>query len=177
MVTPMTHYTWQKELREIYESATLRFRDGVRDAEGCFSPDEKTALATIGLKPINVFDYVEDCVNHGEPDWETFVLVAAARRDYFLYEQNGESSGTNLDSSELPPKSDAMDGIEWLPRIIKKAECFLSGGLCNDIMYGCGGDRNFLKTNQIHPADFLRMIWAARGDQQKVLDFVKQHAA
>lgn len=67
-------------------------------------PRRKSALATIGLKPINVFDYIEDYVNRGEPDWETFLLVAAARRDYFLHEQNGEWSQEMLDSSELPPK-------------------------------------------------------------------------
>ena len=173
----MTHYSWQKELKDIYDAATLRFRDGTRDPEQCFSSDEKTALATIGLKPINVFDCIEDYVDRGEPDWETFVLIAAARRDYFLHEQNGEWSQAELDSSKLPSKTEAVEGIEWLPRITQKAECFLGGGLCSDIMYGCGGDRNFLKAHRIHPADFLRMIWAARGDQRKVLEFVKHHAA
>lgn len=173
----MTSYSWQRELKDIYDAATLRFRDGARDPDKCFSSDEKAALATIGLKPINVVDYIEDYVTRSEPDWESFLLVAAARRDYFLYEQNGEWLQAEVDSSKLPPKSEALEGIEWLPRIIQKAQRFLDGRLCSDIMYGCGGDRKFLIAHRVHPADFLRMVWAARGDQKKVLQSLKHHGA
>ena len=76
-------------------------------------------------------------------------------------------------ASELPPKDAELGGIRWLPRLIRKATCFLEGGLCHEIMYCCGGDRNFFKKHGIHPADFLREIWASKGNEEKILAFVQ----
>jgi hypothetical protein len=43
------------------------------------------------------------------------------------------------------------------------------------MMFGCGGDRKFLRENgEINPADFLRHVWAAAGDLSKVTEFVKK---
>jgi hypothetical protein len=75
--------------------------------------------------------------------------------------------------SDLPAKAAEMDGIPWLPRLIAKAEAKLRGEMDDDTMYGCGGDRDFLEQHKIHPADFLRVVWAARGDKDRVLRFVK----
>ena len=47
----------------------------------------------------------------------------------------------------------------------------------SDIMYSCGGDLNFLKNNgDIHPADFLRQVWAAGEDDQKLASWVAAQA-
>jgi len=173
----MTHYTWQQDLKVIYDRVTDRFRGGERNADACVAAEEKSALASIGLQPINVFDYVEDFVPRGEPDWETFLLVAAARRDYFLHEQDRITTTEELRSEELPERAAVLGGIPWLPRIIRKAQCFLEGGLCSDIMFGCGGDRQFLKEHEIHVADFLRVVWAARGDETKILKYVQDRAS
>lgn len=169
----MDNLSWTKTLRSIYDKALSLYQLGHRDSEKFFTPGEKQFLASVGLKPIHVFDFVEDFAGEGVPDWETFLLIAAARRDYFLYAQKGQFNEREMDSSELPPRREELGGIEWLPRIIMKARCFLEGGLCHDIMYCCGGDRNFLRTHNIHPADFLREVWASHGDNQKVLDFVR----
>jgi hypothetical protein len=164
---------WTKRLHETYDKALSLYREGNRDLASYFSTEETSALASMGLKPINVYDFVEDFASWGEPDWDTFLLIAAARRDYFLYMQKGELSGAEISESDLPPKNAQLEGIPWLPRIIRKARCFLEGGLCHDIMYCCGGDRKFLRERGIHPADFLREVWAARGDDAKILAFVK----
>lgn len=168
---------WTHGLHTIYDSAVKKYRDGLRDLDAYFDGDEVRFLASIGLRPIHVYDYAEDFVRYGEPDWDTALLVMAARRDFFLYEQHGETNTAEISADELPPKTAEMDGIVWLPRILAKARCFLHGGLCHDIMYGCGGDRKFLKTHAIHPADFLRVVWAARGDDAKILEFVRKSGA
>ncbi|MDB6028134.1 MAG: hypothetical protein JWM68_4357 [Verrucomicrobiales bacterium] len=41
-------------------------------------------------------------------------------------------------------------------------------------MYLCGGDRPFLKSVNVEPADFLRVVWSAGDDNQKVIDYVRQ---
>ena len=167
-------YNWTEKLRPIYDKAVDLYRNGQRGDATYFTEQEIASLASIGLKPINVYDHAEDLVKYGEPGWDTFLLVAAARRDYFLYEQNGQPNFSEIDASDLPPKDAEFGGVRWLPRIIRKARCFLEGGLCHDIMYGCGGDRNFLKEHDVHAADFLRGVWAAHGDEQKVLAFLRK---
>jgi hypothetical protein len=165
---------WTSRLRGLYDKAVAFQRGGETDLAKYFTDEEKSFLASIGLKPINVYDFAEDFADGGEPDWDTFLLVAAARRDFFLHEQNGQPNPRELDASELPARKATLGGIEWLPRIIKKARCFLEGGLCHDIMYCCGGDRNFLRKHNLHPADFLRVVWASQGDDQRVLAFVQK---
>ena len=91
--------------------------------------------------------------------------------------QKGVESTKVVKPADLPPKDEALDGIVWLPRIIAKAEAKLRGEMDPDIMYGCGGDRAFLSKHNIHPADFLREVWAAKGDAQQVLAYVKSTKA
>jgi hypothetical protein len=165
---------WTKNLRAVYDKAISLYRVGNRNDATYFSDEEKSFLSSIGLRPINVYDYVEDFVTSAEPDWDTFLLIIAARRDYFLFEQKGAGNPAEILPDELPPKRAMLEGIPWLPRIIRKARCFLEGALCHDIMYSCGGDRHFLREYGLHPADFLRAVWAAKGDDQKMVAFVKQ---
>lgn len=170
----MHSYLWTRRLRELYDKAVDLYRGGNRDPDSYFTAEEVAWLASVGLRPINLYDWAEDMVSAGEPDWNSVLLIAAARRDYFLVHQRGVTATSVTESSELPPKDAELDGIPWLPRIMAKASCFLRGGLCHEIMYGCAGDRRFLKEHDIHPADFLRAVWASGGDQTKLLAFVKR---
>jgi hypothetical protein len=173
----MSSYLWTRTLREIYDKAGQLYKEGNRDLDSYFSAEETAFLSSIGLRPINLFDYAEDMNSYGEPYWNTVLLMAAARRDYFLYHQHGITSSVVTEADSLPPKPEALAGIPWLPRIIKKAQCFLEGGLCHEIMYCCGGDRRFLKEHDIHPADFLRIVWASGGDQEKILSYFRKTEA
>jgi len=168
---------WTIGLHAIYDKAVKLYSGGQQDLDKYFDAEETAFLAAIGLQPINVYDYVEDFVDGGDPDWDTFLLTAAARRDFFIYEQKGAPATRILESSELPARDSELGGFRWLPRIIAKGRCFLEGGLCHDIMYGCGGDRGFLRRNKIHSADFLRAVWASHGDDQKILAFVREASA
>ena len=120
---------WTKNLRAVYDKAVSLYRGGKRNDASYFTDDEKSFLASVGLRPINVYDYAEDFVTYGEPDWETFLLIAAARRDHFLFEQKGLDNPPEIRADQLPPKRATLNGIPWLPRIIQKARCFLEGAL------------------------------------------------
>lgn len=170
----MKHYDWPEKLRLTYDKALDFHKAGGRDPDAFLTPNERDELATIGLVPINVFDYAEDCVKHGEPSWEAFLLVAAARRDYFLYELDSKLAPSTLSEADLPSKKEALEGFVWLPRIVQKARAFLRGTLPKEIMYGCGGDRNFLQTHDLHLGEFLRMVWACESDTSKLLKFLKK---
>ena len=168
----MENYTYHERLKMIWEGAVAKYKQGCREVESYFDEATLSELASIGLNAMDVYDYAEDFVTRSEPDFETFLMVSEARRDYFLTVQEGKPSGNTLDSSTLPPKTDVVVGIVWLPRIIPKAIAKLRGELPPETMYGCGGDRNFFKENDIHPAEFLRAAWAYENETSKLIDWV-----
>lgn len=168
----MEPYTYQQTLKSIWEAAVAKYKKGTTSPENFFDEATLAELASIGLNTMDVFDYAEDFVTSGEPDFETFLMVSEARRDYFLTVQNGQPSEQTIASDALPPKDAEIKGIVWLPRIMPKAIGKLKGELPPETMYGCGGDRRFFKDNGIHPAEFLRAAWAYENDESKLIDWV-----
>lgn len=179
----MTHspaqsqYRWHHELKQLFVLSLERYRTGERDPRRYFTVDQVDFLASIGLTPQELFDFAEDHSKADEPDWETVLLISAARRDYLLTVQNGDTSKKVISMDDLPAKDADLGGIPWLPRVIEKAEAKLRGEMPAELMYGCGGDRNFFREHGLHPADFLRNVWSAQGDRQKVLEYVRSSSA
>jgi hypothetical protein len=169
----MNHYDYQTNLKRIWQDAVEKYKAGNREPNSYFDAATLAELASIGLGTMDVYDYAEDFVSRDEPDFETFLMVCEARRDYFLTVQAGEPSGKTLDAATLPPKTEAVNGIVWLPRIMPKAMAKLRGELPDDTMYGCGGDRRFFKENGIHPAEFLRAAWAYEADTDRLVAWVE----
>lgn len=169
-------YDWTKQFKAVYAAGLAAYQGGARGGEAVFDADAKAFLASIGCTPTELYDFIDDFVRYGgDPDFETCLLVTAIRRDYFLNVLGGKWSGHTVPMSELPAKRDAVDGIEWLPRIIEKAKIKLRGEMDPDLMYGCAGDRSFLRKFDLHLADLLRFVWDANGDDRKVIEFVKAH--
>src|SRR4051794_12726419 len=117
---------WPATARLLYEKATERYAQGERVAEAMFTEEEQAALAVIGAKPIELYDYVEDA---RAISWETALLILAVRRDYFMVVQKGEREAAQepcafLDGS-IPARDEKLEGIAWLPRLIYKAEARL----------------------------------------------------
>lgn len=169
----MQHYDFQKKFREVYDRALDAFKGGAGNANELLGDKDVAYLATIGVNAQHMFDYAEDATECEEPDFATALMIEAVRRDYFFTVQKHVASDTVLDESSLPAKKDAVDGIEWLPRIMPKARAKLRGELPPSLMYCCGGDRNFLRTHDIHPAEFLRAVWAYETNDEKLIAWVK----
>lgn len=172
----MTRYNYQKKLQEVWEHAVAEYERGNRDPESYFMGESRAFLDRIGATCREVYDFAEDYVSAGEPDFTTFALLADIRRHYFENVQQGQRSSKELDPETLPPKTAAAEGITWLPRIIEKAKAKLHGELGQHIMYGCGGDRRFLKEHDIHPAEFLRVVEMHEGNDQAVVNWVVERS-
>ena len=164
------NYGWHQRFRELYDKGLVKYRNEHRNVETFFTPREVGVLRSFGAKPMELFDYAEDS---SDLDPETALLITAARRDYFIVVQNGQWSEKTIKLDDLPAKDAQLGGVPWLPRIILKAKARLRGEMPNELMYCCGGDRKFFRAHDIHPADFLRFVWASKGNEEKILDYVK----
>ena len=173
----MSEYDWPIEFRKVYDAATQRYHRGERTPQKLFSKSELNFLVSIGCSAQELFDFIDDLARYGEPAYETVLLTTSVRRDYFRLVQNGVPTGKQIDMDALPAKKDEVDGIAWLPRLIEKARAKLRGEMPPDLMYGCGGDRPFLREMNVELAEFLHLVWTSGEDHRRTVDYVKKRRA
>ncbi|MCX6865247.1 MAG: DUF5069 domain-containing protein [Verrucomicrobia bacterium] len=129
---------------------------------------------------LELFDRCVTVYRGGNRDFESCYYTPADRaflaeigyqtREFFDFVEDFCDEG-------IPSATTAML-IAALPRILAKARAKLRGELDPDLMFGCGGDRRFLeKHGDIHPADFLRRVWAAGNDDGKLATWVAAQGA
>jgi len=175
----MKHYTFSRQFRALYDKAVALYAKGQRGAAAFFTPDETAFLAANGITAQHMYDYAEDHNNYeGAPGFEIALGIELVRRDYFLNVQRGKPSAPAavLDETKMPAKTDAVRGIEWLPRLMPKARAKLRGELPATLMYCCGGDRRFFTQRDILPQEFLSLVWradSAGGGDAAIIDWVE----
>ena len=170
--------TWNDQFLALFRSCLDKFKSGNSDFNSYYTKEDLNFLSSIGYKPRELFDFVEDLGDEGVPSESTALLIASVRRDYLLVVQNGHLSNKEISRDDLPTFGDTLADIAYLPRIITKARAKLKGELHPDIMFSCGGDRKFLKDHgNIPPADFLRNVWSAGTDDLKIASYVKSYSA
>ena len=172
---------WNDQFMSLFCAAVDRYHENRQSTpESFFLRHEADFLATIGYLPEEMYAYIEDFATTGAPSPSTALLIAAVRRNFFLIAQRGcRGEAAPVRSGDLPAESEEFHEIAYLPRIVRKAAAKLFGTLSPDLMYGCAKDRAFLRTHgDIHPADFLQLVWQTHADTQKmvqlVLDAMKQ---
>lgn len=165
-------YEHAEILESLWKQALDLYKQANHNLGSYFKIDQLDYLKNIGIGSHDIYDSVEDFSRYGEPSFSTFLLVSSVRTEYFYKEQGGVASSIKLQAEELPAKTESYQNIIWLPRILKKAEAKLKGELAEAIMYGCSADRLFLKEYGIHPADFLKLVWAMHFDIAQVHSFI-----
>jgi len=161
--------TWNDHFLELFGRCIRRYRNGDKHFDTYYGDEDVALLASIGYRKREFFDFVEDHCDEGAPSPSDALLVAAVRRDYFRVVMDGELARPVVTRDNIPTFGDALGGFHYLPRLLAKARAKLRGELDPDLMYGCGGDRKFLREHgDIHPADFLRHVWAADDDDEVV---------
>ena len=164
---------WNDHFLTLFSHCLAIHASGDKNYTSYYKDDDRAMLAAIGYKEREFYDFVEDLNDYHAPTPSTALLIAAVRRDYFLTVQKGRAANETVTVEDLPTFGDTLADIAYLPRILCKARAKLRGTLDPEIMYGCGGDRNFLETHgNIHPADFLRHVWAAGDDDEKIARYI-----
>lgn len=167
---------WESGLEAVYTRGAKAWADGRRTAKTMFQAEDLAFLTSIGCSAQELFDFIDDGLVYGEPDFATTLEVQRLRREFFLTVQKGKPSAQRASMRDLPAKSDAVDGIAWLPRLIVKARLKLRGEMPDDLMYGCGGDRPFVRRMNTTLADFLRLVRDSGDDDRRIIDAVKARA-
>ena len=170
----MTHESndWKDQFRTLFASKVTTYKNGIQNPVAMFSKEEENFLRSIGATTQEIYDFVEDWCDDGEPDPEMVVAITQIRRDYFLNNQQGQYSTFVRNTDLFPPREASLAGLEWFPRIIEKAKAKLQGELPSDLMYSCGGDRRFLKKVKVNPDEFLQVVREAGDDVDHIVQFV-----
>ena len=164
---------WKERFRELYQAAQQRYRDGRTTPEAIFETDDVDFLASLGCTRQELFDFVEDSINWGDVEYDQVEGVTALRRDHFVNVLCSQPAHSVIDPATIPAKKAEVDGIAWLPRLIVKARAKLAGELHPDLMYGCGGDRPFLRESNSSLVEFLQVTLEAGDDDRAIIDYVK----
>lgn len=173
----MSDSDWQTQFRKVWDRAVTAWQAGRRTPGSMFDAADAAFLAGIGCSTQELFDFVDDSLNYdGDPDFATTLAVTAVRRDYFLNVMGGKPSGRTATMGSLPLKSTEVDGISWLPRLIVKARLKLRGEMPAELMYGCAGDRPFLRRMNLTLPKFLELVRDAGTDDRRIVNAVKQAA-
>ena len=171
----MNDTDWQAGFRQVWDRGVAAWQAGRRSADKMFSPADVAFLAGIGHNAQEIFDFVDDGQRYDDVDFEMVRQVTAIRREYFLKVMGGKFTGKVIPMSQLPAKSAQVDGIAWLPRLIVKARIKLRGEMDPDLMYGCAGDRPFLRGMNMTLPQFLQLTWDAGTDDRRIIDAVKKN--
>lgn len=164
------------QLKFVHTQGVSAWRIGRRSPASMFRNEETEFLASIGCSVQEMFDFVDDLLGYGEPDYETVLAIQDIRYSYFSKVMNLQHSEFLASMDALPSKATAVDGISWLPRLIVKARLKLRGEMPPDLMYGCGGDRPFLRRMGMTLPSFLQLVWDHYDDDRAIIDAVKKSA-
>ncbi len=163
---------WIESFRSLFDNKVANYKNGIQKVEAMFSKEEEDFLRSIGATPQEIFDFVEDWTDDGEPDPDMILAITQIRRDFFLNDQQGQHAKFVKITDLFPPREAKLAGLEWFPRIIEKAKAKLYGDLPPDLMYSCGGDRRFLKKVKVKPDEFLQVVREAGDDVEHIVKFV-----
>lgn len=167
---------WEARFREVYRRGAQAWASGRRTPGTMFTLADVEFLASVGCSAQELFDFVDDALVYGDPDLETVLEIQRIRRDHFLKVLGGRPASRRVSMSSLPAKTDAVDGIAWLPRLIVKARLKLRGEMPDDLMYGCAGDRPFLRRMNSSLPEFLQWVADAGDDDRAVIEKLKAKA-
>lgn len=159
------NHPWEPQFRELYERTKSQLQKGEKDLARLFNDQDREFLKSIGSKPIEMFDAVDDAIRYGEPSFEDMLEIHRIRYEHFTKVQNGKFPPLTPD---LRAKDAAIGGIPWLPRAIDKVRAKLEGRLVDDYFYPCAGDRKFLKQIGFTVPEFFKLVINTRSEDEIV---------
>ena len=130
------HENWRQQFHELFFTGVKRYEAGRHSPESMFETEDTIFLESIGCSALEMFDFCDDYVWWGDVIYEHVEELQAVRLKHYQTTLNREPAERQMSMDEFPAKSDEVEGIAWLPRLITKARAKLAGSLPADLMYG-----------------------------------------
>ena len=127
---------WRRQFHDLFFNGVERHKEGRQSPENMFEGEEPAFLKSIGCSTQELFDFCDDYVRWGDVIYEHVEELQAVRLSHFQGILNSQPAPNQMDMEEFPAKTDEIEGIAWLPRLITKARAKLAGNLPTDLMYG-----------------------------------------
>ena len=127
---------WETQFRDLFIAGVERHKAGRQSPDTMFEPAEAKFLESIGCGTQEMFDFCDDYVNWDDVIYDHIEELQAVRYDHFKNGLNCQPASRRMEMNEFPAKTDEVEGIAWLPRLITKARAKLAGQLPADLMYG-----------------------------------------
>jgi hypothetical protein len=127
---------WRQQFHELFFTGVKRYEAGRQSPETMFVQEDITFLESIGCSALEMFDFCDDYVRWGDVIYEHVEELQAVRLEHFQNTLNRQPAEHRMAMDEFPAKTDEVEGIPWLPRLITKARAKLAGNLPADLMYG-----------------------------------------
>ena len=122
---------------------------------------------------MDVYDFAEDYVQGGEPDFESFLTVSeAAETIFFLFRTDNPPVRFLIRPAcrRNPNRFAESSGCHAsFPRRWPNCAENFHRRLCTDAV-----ETGNFKENNIHLAEFLRVSWAYEDEPEKVIDWVEK---
>jgi hypothetical protein len=126
---------WRQQFHELFFTGVKRYEAGRQSPETMFVPEDITFLESLGCSALEMFDFCDDYVRWGDVIYEHVEELQAVRLEHFQNTLNRQPAEHRMAMDEFPAKTDEVEGIPWLPRLITKARAKLAGNLPADLMY------------------------------------------
>ena len=131
----MSH-DWKIQFRAVFDAGVQRRKEGSNEPGAMFERDEVAFLESIGCTAQEMFDFCDDYVGWDDVIYEHVEALQAVRYEHFVEELDSQPPAHRMEMDDFPAKTDEVEGIAWLPRLILKARAKLAGQLPADLMYG-----------------------------------------
>ena len=131
----MSH-DWKTQFRAVFDAGVQRRKEGSNEPVAMFERDEVAFLESIGCSAQEMFDFCDDYVGWDDVIYEHVEALQVVRYEHFVEELDSQPAAHRMEMDDFPAKTDKVEGIAWLPRLILKARAKLAGQLPADLMYG-----------------------------------------
>ena len=79
----MNHYDYHTRLKALWDKGVEDYHNGGRVPGAYLTEEERAFLREIGANEQDLYDYTDDSIRYGEPDFEMFWAVQSMRFNYF----------------------------------------------------------------------------------------------
>jgi hypothetical protein len=104
---------WKQEFRKVWDRGVAAWHQGRRSARTMFSPEDVAFLASIGCTAQELFDFVDDCLDYGDFDYETVLAVTEIRPPLLPRGDGRKAYGANR-ADEYPAREVGESGWDRL---------------------------------------------------------------